>query len=65
MKYLLVSLLMISGSAFSKSEKPQAKRGPANYQTVKGHVRSNGTYVAPYIRTSPNGTTADNIRPRQ
>lgn len=35
------------------------------YQTVKGYIRSDGTYVAPYIRTSPNGTTYDNIRPRK
>lgn len=27
---------------------------------VRGHYRSNGTYVAPYTRSSPNSTTADN-----
>jgi len=27
---------------------------------VRGYTRSNGTYVAPHVRSSPNGTTADN-----
>lgn len=27
---------------------------------VRGHYRSNGTYVAPYTRSSPNSTTSDN-----
>lgn len=29
-------------------------------QYVNGYVKSNGTYVSPYIRSSPNSTTADN-----
>lgn len=27
---------------------------------VRGHYRSNGTYVAPYTRSSPSSTTSDN-----
>jgi hypothetical protein len=27
---------------------------------VKGYTRSNGTYVAPHYRSSPNSTTVDN-----
>ncbi len=27
---------------------------------VRGYIRSNGTYVQPYIRTSPNNTVYDN-----
>lgn len=27
---------------------------------VKGYTRSDGTYVAPYVRSSPNSTTLDN-----
>ncbi len=27
---------------------------------VKGHFRSNGTYVKPHYRSSPNNTTLDN-----
>lgn len=28
--------------------------------SVKGYYKSNGTYVQPHMRSSPNGTTADN-----
>jgi hypothetical protein len=28
---------------------------------VRGHFRSNGTYVAPYYRTPPNGSPYDNL----
>jgi hypothetical protein len=31
---------------------------------VSGYYRSNGTYVAPYCRTRPNSTTADNYSTR-
>ena len=41
------------------------KREPAQYHTVKGYVKSNGTYVAPHIRSNPNGTTFDNLKPRK
>jgi hypothetical protein len=35
--------------------------GSASAQvSVRGHIRSDGTYVAPHIRSSPNNTTADN-----
>ena len=33
-------------------------------QYVNGYTRSNGTYVEPYVRSSPNGTTADNYGSR-
>ena len=29
-------------------------------QIVKGHVRSDGTYVAPYVRSTPNSVQSDN-----
>lgn len=28
--------------------------------TVRGHVRKDGTYVPPHVRTNPNSTTHDN-----
>ena len=39
---------------------------PAMSQTaVRGYTRSDGTYVAPHYRSSPNSTTTDNysVRP--
>lgn len=29
-------------------------------QTVRGYTRSDGTYVQPHVRSSPNNTTHDN-----
>jgi len=56
----------------SKAGEAESSRKPASvagekeeYQQVKGYIRSDGTYVAPYIRTSPNSTTFDNIRPKK
>lgn len=34
--------------------------GAAAAQHVKGYTRSDGTYVAPHIRSSPNNTQSDN-----
>ncbi|WP_257541085.1 hypothetical protein [Sphingobium sp. CFD-1] len=28
--------------------------------SVRGHIRSNGVYVAPHVRTNPNSTKLDN-----
>ena len=33
----------------------------AQAQTVNGYYRSNGTYVAPYVRTPANNTPYDNL----
>lgn len=30
---------------------------------VRGYTRSDGTYVRPHVRSSPNGTTSDNYGP--
>lgn len=29
-------------------------------EVVQGHIRKDGTYVAPYVRSTPNRTTLDN-----
>jgi len=34
----------------------------AQYVHVDGYVRSNGTYVAPHIRTYPDGNPYNNLR---
>ena len=38
-----------------------ATAAAAPAQTVRGYVRSNGTYVAPYYRTPANSTPYDNL----
>ena len=51
MKYLLlVTALLTSSSAFAWGT-----------HTVKGHVRSNGTYVSPYIRSNPDKSIYNNL----
>lgn len=37
-----------------------ASAGATADQYVKGHVRSDGTYVQPHYRSSPNSSTYDN-----
>lgn len=39
---------------------PKAYHVPGATVPVRGYVRSNGTYVAPSYRTSPNRTKVDN-----
>ena len=34
----------------------------AQFVTVDGYVRGNGTYVAPHIRTYPDGNPYNNLR---
>ena len=44
---LVLALALISSTAFAQVH-------------VNGYTRSNGTYVAPYERSAPNGTVTDN-----
>ena len=37
----------------------------AQTKMVRAYVKSNGTYVAPHIRTAPNGNPYDNIKPKK
>lgn len=48
MRALLAFALLVSGTAASAQE------------YVHGYTTKNGTYVAPYYRSSPNSTTLDN-----
>lgn len=44
-------------------EPPQVPVGVnPELQRVRGYVRKDGTYVAPYVRTRANDTTEDNLR---
>lgn len=59
MKRLLsiIAFVILAGSLFTGSAEARATR-------VSGYTRSNGTYVAPYYRTSPNSTRFDNYSTR-
>lgn len=43
----IIAVTLMAGSAFADTY-------------VRGYYRSNGTYVAPHYRSSPNSTTYDN-----
>lgn len=73
MKLIIMSLVMaFSMSSFAVDQIEGKDRTPASTEqeekleqgthTVQGHIRSNGTYVAPYIRTNPDGIKSNNIR---
>ena len=53
---MMKRLLLICSFAFSFAIAWQASAD----QYVHGYYRSNGTYVQPYYRSSPNGTVTDN-----
>lgn len=36
----------------------------ADTEIVRGHFKSNGTYVSPYFRSKANSTTFDNLKPK-
>src|SRR3990167_7629326 len=54
MKKLLGSLLIIVSLFISSVPSAEA------VVSVKGYYRSNGTYVAPHVRSNPNGLKSDN-----
>ncbi len=41
-----------------------AQFGNPNSHSVEGHYRSDGSYVAPHVRTNPNSSTYDNYGAR-
>jgi len=52
MKLLSISLIaatLMGGTAYARGT-----------SMVRGHVRSDGVYVAPHVRTNPNSTKLDN-----
>ena len=53
MKYIYILLFVSGGLMF-------AQTNPKHVQ-VNGYTRSDGTYVAPYVRTAPNSTNSDNF----
>jgi hypothetical protein len=54
MKKILVSILILGGLFLSSISVAEA------VVSVKGYYRSNGTYVAPYVKSNPNGLKYDN-----
>jgi hypothetical protein len=70
LQILLLSLILIAGSAFARGRttshhatKNTASRTVAPKHSdvsVRGYTKKNGTHVQAYKRTAPNGTARDN-----
>lgn len=69
MKMFVCSIFALLSFAVGAADaKPSGSKSSSGYGTgsnpsahrAKGHVRSNGTYVAPHARTNPNSRTSDN-----
>jgi len=59
--FLLGWLVVLLVSPLAHSKSPYAgNQGNPNTTTVQGYTKKDGTYVAPYQRTAPNGTQRDN-----
>lgn len=55
MKKFLIGLIFAIALVLSVSDLAEAR-----VSRVKGYIRSNGTYVQPYYKTSPNKSKIDN-----
>jgi hypothetical protein len=59
--FLLAWLVVLLASPLVHSKSPYAgSQGSTNTTPVHGYTKKDGTYVAPYQRTAPNGTQRDN-----
>ena len=63
-KILTVAFLVFTVSVFSLTNDAYSQSVFGNNSSsdvhVRGHTRSNGTYVRPHYRSAPNSTTNDN-----
>ncbi|SCB33317.1 hypothetical protein GA0061099_100510 [Bradyrhizobium yuanmingense] len=57
--FLIASLLLIAPAANAQYLSGTGSN-PSTHSS-SGYTRSNGTYVAPYVATNPNGTQRDNF----
>lgn len=64
MKSIAFALAGLVASTFLCSESVNSQSRRSRDVSVDGYYRRNGTYVAPYIRTSPNHTRDDNYSTR-
>ncbi len=53
--------ILNSSSTYNYNNSYYSTNTNPNHVEVKGYTKSNGTYVAPYIRTAPNSTIKDNF----
>lgn len=57
---ILAGTIMLAATAAHAQYLSGTGSNPSTH-TSSGYARSNGTYVAPYVATNPNGTQRDNF----
>ncbi|MDA9477881.1 hypothetical protein XI03_26050 [Bradyrhizobium sp. CCBAU 65884] len=57
---LLVAAFVLAASTANAQYLTGTGSNPSTHSS-SGYTRSNGTYVAPYVATNPNGTQRDNF----
>ena len=60
MKQLFFAAALMLAATAAQAQSYGTGSNPQTHAT-SGYTRSNGTYVAPYVATNPNGTQRDNF----
>lgn len=61
MERLLFAVALTLAATAAQAQYLSGTDSNPNTHTSSGYTRSNGTYVAPYVATNPNGTQRDNF----
>jgi hypothetical protein len=62
-KQILFAAALVLTASAAQAQSCGTGSNPSTH-TTSGYTRSNGTYVAPYVATNPNGTQRDNFGTR-
>lgn len=60
MKTIAFAFALLLAATESQAQYFSGTGSNPSTHTSSGYTRSNGTYVAPYVATNPNGTQRDN-----
>jgi hypothetical protein len=61
MKLLLFTVALTFAATAAQAQYLSGTGSNPSTHTSSGYTRGNGTYVAPYVATNPNGTQRDNF----
>jgi len=61
MKHLFLVVALVMTASTANAQYLTGTGSNSSTHSSSGYTRSNGTYVAPYVATNPNGTQRDNF----
>lgn len=61
MKWIALTTVLMLAATAAQAQYLSGTGSNSSTHTSSGYTRSNGTYVAPYVATNPNGTQRDNF----